>query len=67
MFSPRCHLLLHHDIFDFIESPSFVALRYFVICKNFFRLHEGNTAAQPRAEILREASTQLFASAAARR
>lgn len=26
-----------------------------------------NTVAQPRAEIIREASTQLFASAAARR
>jgi hypothetical protein len=29
MFSPRCHVLMCHDIFDFTESPSFVAPRYF--------------------------------------
>jgi hypothetical protein len=28
--SPRCLLLLHHDIYDFTAMPSFVAPRYFV-------------------------------------
>ena len=29
MISPRCHLLLRHDIYDFTEMPSFVVPRYF--------------------------------------
>jgi hypothetical protein len=45
MSSPRCHLWLRHDNFDFTEMPSFVAPRYFRICTNSFRVNWGNTVA----------------------
>jgi len=40
MSSPRCHLLLRHDIFVFTTMPSFVAPRYFCFHRDaIFLLH----------------------------